>query len=121
MQIKQTKEQVLDNGIKRYYTGITIKNIDPFISGWNTSSYIGPFSSKEQFLIDFDDRYHLIPNAMSYKITFNILLIDPLQEDINIGRHNLLIDMSDLNNNLNKREQKITLDYFDHNVLDFST
>jgi len=63
-----------------------------------------------------------MPTAISYVITFNILLIDPIKEDIIIDKNNILIDMSDLSNiNLNERNKTITLDYKDFNVLDFNT
>jgi hypothetical protein len=53
-----------------------------------------------------------MPTAISYVITFNILLIDPIKEDIIIDKNNILIDMSDLSNiNLNERNKTITLDW----------
>ncbi len=61
------------------------------------------------------------PVALSYVISFNILLIDPISEELKIQKENLLIDLSDLNklqymdilNNITK------IDYLNNKTLDF--
>ncbi len=51
-----------------------------FINGWNTSFFLGEFESNQDYLLRF--RYKGRNQSYKYEINFNILLIDPIENQI---------------------------------------